>query len=276
MNNNPKVSVVIPCFNNETTIIETLNCILNQEYKDIEVIIVNDGSKDNSKEVITDFIINKSNLNLINQNNSGPSNSRNTGSETASGKYLLFLDADDLIAPSFIKKSVELLEKDEKLNIVYSKAEFFDAKKGIWNLSDFKMPNFLIDNCIPITALIRTEVFRKVGKFDEKLGFTEDWELWIRIVLQFGGVYQIPEVLFYYRQRYDKSSITDNKNLDAVKERTRLYIYNKHYKYYATNGYDITSILTSKTQNERYKIKYYNVWYRKLFYLIKNKKNLKS
>jgi glycosyltransferase involved in cell wall biosynthesis len=271
MNISPKVSVVIPCFNNAQTIIETLNSVINQKYDNIEIIIVNDGSSDDSEAVILDFINNKSNIALINKKNSGPSNSRNKGSERATGKYLLFLDADDKIAPSFIYKCVKCLEDDEKLNLVCSKAEFFGAKKGPWELPEFKFPNFLIDNCIPITTMIRTDVFNKLGKFDENLNFEEDWELWIRIITELGGVYRIPENLFFYRKRFDKSSLSDNKNLDAIKEKTRLYIYNKHYEQYSKNGYDIISLTTSKEQNVYYKKKYYNVWYRKLFYSIKKK-----
>ena len=248
MKNIPKVSVIIPCFNNEQTIIETINSIINQVYSYIEIIVVNDGSTDKSKEIVYDFIKKNetTNLILINQINSGPSKSRNSGSIKATGEYLLFLDADDIIDSNFISKCVYCLEQNKDLNIVYTKAAYIGARQGNWNLPDFKLPNFLIENCIPISALIRSDVFNKVGKFDENLNFIEDWELWIRIIMEYGGVHQIPEVLFFYRKRFDKSSLTDDKNIDLIKDKSRLYIYNKHYNYYKKYGYDIVTLTTTK------------------------------
>jgi len=276
MNTTPKISIIIPCFNNETTILETIESINQQEYSSIEMIIVNDGSTDRSSQVISDYINNNNSANiiLIDQVNSGPSKSRNNGADKATGKYLLFLDADDILAPTYISKCVRHLEKDQTLNIVYTKADYFGAKKRAWNLPDFNLQNFLESNCIPISAVIRNEVFQKVGKFDENLNYTEDWELWIRIVKEFGGVYKIPETLFFYRKRFDKSSITDNKKNKNVRDQATLYIYKKHYDFFSKNNYDIETLLKSKDSNQKYKKKYYNVWYRKFFYKIikKNKK----
>lgn len=272
MNVIPKISVIIPCFNNETTLLETIKSVNQQEYANIEMIIVNDGSTDSSEQVVKDYIKknNDTSLILINQVNLGPSKSRNNGADKASGKYLLFLDADDILAPTYINKCIEHLEQDKTLNIVYTIGEYFGAKKGIWNLPNFSIPVFLEANCIPVSAVLRNEVFKKVGGFDGNLNYTEDWELWIRIIKEFGGVYKINQPLFFYRKRFDKSSITDNsKNLV---DKSTLYIYNKHYTFFAENGYNIDTLLKSKDSNGKYKKKYYNVWYRKLFYKIENKK----
>jgi glycosyltransferase involved in cell wall biosynthesis len=268
MTNFALVSVIIPCYNNEKTIIETLNSVFNQDYPSLEVIVVNDGSKDNSLKILNEFkeSYKKENLHIIEQTNQGPSLTRNNGSNSASGKYLLFLDADDLIATSYITKCVKLLDKNPNLNIIYSDSTYFGAKKGKWKLPDFKLPDFLGQNCIPISSVIRREVFENVGKFDTNINYTEDWELWIRIVKSYGGVYKIPQALFFYRKRHDKSSLTDAKKNKDIKEKATLYIYNKHYTFYSENGYDIETLLKSKSSNEKYKRKYYSVWYRKLFY----------
>ncbi len=268
----PKISVVIPCFNNANTIIETIESVIKQVYSSIEMIIVNDGSTDSSEQVISNYIESKkiTNITLINQVNAGPSKSRNNGANIATGTYLMFLDADDLLAPTYIDTCITHLERDKNLNIVYTEGEYFGAKKGKWNLPNFSIPNFLESNCIPISAVIRNEVFKKVGGFDEKLGYTEDWDLWIRIVQEAGGVYKIDQPLFFYRKRFDKSSITDNsKNLG---QQSTIYIYNKNYSFFAANGYDIETLLQSKDSNGKYKKKYYNVWYRKLFYKLRNNK----
>ena len=266
-----KISVVIPCFNNENTIIETIESVLKQSYSSIEMIIVNDGSTDQSEQVICAYIESKkiTNITVINQVNAGPSASRNCGATKATGEYLMFLDADDLLASTYIDTCISKLKEDKSLNIVYTAGEYFDAKKGKWKLPAFSIPVFLEANCIPISAVMRTEVFKKVGGFDPNLGYTEDWDLWIRIIQAVGGVYKVDEPLFFYRKRPDKSSITDNsKNLG---QQSTIYIYNKNYAFFASNGYDIETLLQSKDSNGKYKKKYYNVWYRKLFYKLRNK-----
>lgn len=273
IDNAPLISIIIPCYNNSDTLIETLQSIQLQTYLNTEIIIVDDCSVDDSFKLAQTYILEKKiNGNVYkNNSNQGPSVSRNKGVNEASGKYLLFLDADDLIEKTYIKKCIDLLENRADLNIIYSEAEFFGSKNGKWELPDFKLPDFLINNCIPVSSVIKKEVFDELGGFDEKLRFTEDWELWIRIISNFGGVYKIPEVLFYYRKRNDNSSLTDNMNLNSLDEHSRLHIYNKHYNFYKKNGFDITSLISSKIANEYYKNKYYNQWFKKLFYRIKRK-----
>lgn len=272
----PIISIITPCYNNSDTIIETLESIKNQVFKDFELIIINDGSSDNSAEIITNYISKNKNLNiyLYSTANNGPSKSRNLGSSYAKGTYIMFLDADDKIESTYISKCISYLENNTSMNLVYSEAEFFEAKKGKWDLKEFEMPNFLIDNCIPIFCVIRINVFEKVGKFDENLNYTEDWELWIRIIKEFGGVYRIPEVLFYYRKRKSKNSLTDTENKDDISEKSRLYIYNKHYEFYKKNNLGLVTLITSVENNNYYKQKYFNIWYKKLFYKFKNKNEI--
>jgi glycosyltransferase involved in cell wall biosynthesis len=267
------VSVIIPCFNNQDTIVETLNSVCNQNYSNLEIIIVNDGSSDNSQNIIEAFIVDKVGFHFIqiNQTNQGPSRTRNNGANIATGKYLLFLDADDLLDTTYINKCVEILESNSDINIVYSDIELFGSQTGKWELQNFSMPQFLVNNCIPISALIKKEVFDKVGQFDENLSFTEDWELWIRIVKQFGGVYKIPELLFFYRKREDKSSLTDNKDTNLNDEKSRLYIYNKHYDLYKKYNLDLLNMLIRLEKLEKINKKYYAIWYKKLFYKFKKK-----
>ena len=110
-----KISVVIPCFNNENTIIETIESVLKQSYSSIEMIIVNDGSTDQSEQVICAYIESKkiTNITVINQVNAGPSASRNCGATKATGEYLMFLDADDLLAPTYIDTCISKLKEDK-------------------------------------------------------------------------------------------------------------------------------------------------------------------
>jgi glycosyltransferase involved in cell wall biosynthesis len=278
MSNNkpPLVSVIIPCYNNEKTIIETVDSVLKQSFTSIEIIIVNDGSTDETELILNRHIqkISNENIRLISQENQGPSFARNRGALNAAGKYLLFLDGDDAIAPSYIQKCVAILEIHNFINIVYSDAIFFGAQKGIWHLPEFKLPDFLVSNCIYISAMIRTEVFKAVGGFDENLKFAEDWELWLRIIKNYGGVSKIAEKLFFYRKHANKTSLSDNKSNNNDEEKYMLYIYTKHQSFYRENNLGILSLFRQMGQEshtkEKYRHKYYNVWYRKLFYNIKN------
>ena len=135
------------------------------------------------------------------------------------------------------------------------------------------MPNFLLNNCIFICSLIKRETFIEVGKFDTNLTFTEDWDLWIRIVKTKGihCVHRIPEVLFYYRKRQSKTSLTDNMEVNNNAEKSRLYIYTKHYDFYKKYYLGLESLMHTIYENLDYKERYYNIWYKKLFYKLKKK-----
>ncbi|MEJ8591156.1 glycosyltransferase [Riemerella anatipestifer] len=271
----PKVSIIIPCFNAEATIKETIESVLKQSYKSIEIVIVDDGSTDNTFELIrayqNDFI------KIFSQQNAGPSASRNYGASQARGKYLCFIDSDDKIYPEFIETCMDAYSENPKLEIVYTDAEFFEGKSGKWNLSEFSLKQFLVDNCIPIYPIIKKDTFLSLGGFDSHLKYTEDWELWIRIVKQGGGVKKINKILYQYRKHTGKNkSLTDLNEIENVSDKSRLYIYNKHYDFYKLNGLDISTLITSVNDNTKYKKKYYNTWYRKLIYTIFKPKKYKQ
>ncbi len=114
LNTNPLVSIVIPCYNGELFIGSTIESVLQQTYKPIQLIIINDGSTDKTFEAINKYV-NSKNI-LINKPNTGVSDSRNIGMKYASGEYILFLDADDVLEKDFIQRRVEILEKNKNLD----------------------------------------------------------------------------------------------------------------------------------------------------------------
>ncbi len=109
----PLVSIVIPCYNAERFLVETLDCVRQQIYSNIQLIVVNDGSKDSTLNLLRNCLA--SNEELIEQENLGVSSARNNGLKVSRGKFVLFLDADDLIQPNFVQKRVELLLKKRDL-----------------------------------------------------------------------------------------------------------------------------------------------------------------
>lgn len=247
MSKNALVSVIIPCYNNESYITETIQSVLDQDYATFEILVVNDGSSDKSEVVIYNIIEQHPTYKIkyLYQDNAGPSKARNNGAKLASGKYLLFLDGDDKIHPSYLSKCLEILENNNSINIVYSDAEYFDALSGHWKLPNYDFERLLHENSIHISAVIRTKIFNEVGGFDPNINFNEDWELWIRMTRYCNSVVKIKEPLFYYRKRANHSSLTDSHNNKIIAERSRLYIYTKHYELYRAIDYDFISLITS-------------------------------
>jgi len=226
-----KISVIIPCYNNKSTIIETIKSVQNQTYKNFEIIVIDDGSTENIYTIIEPFLKN-SNISFYSQQNKGVSSARNTGASFASGKYLLFLDADDLIEETYIEKAIIEIEKDFKVKLVYPKCRFIGRKNESWVLPSYEnFKNFLIGNCIIVSSVIRKEDFDKTNGFDESLTFYEDWDLWISILKEGGTVKQLNEELFFYRLRDDFSSASDNHSVN-MHANNRLKVYLKHYDLY--------------------------------------------
>lgn len=238
----PLVSVIIPCYNTAEYIQETLDSVFDQTYQNIEVIAIDDGSTDNTLQKLYKNQKKNSKLKVIAQKNTYYIVARNNAAKHATGKYLVFLDSDDKIAPTYIEKCCEVAEKDTSLSAVYSNADLFDAKDEPWQLPEFRLPDFLYGNCIYISALIRKADFDKVGGFDEDLTQFEDWDLYLSLIKSGGKLYKIPETLFYYRQREDLSSVTNTASKRKISDNT-LKIYNKHYNFYIENDVYFQDIL---------------------------------
>jgi len=258
----PLISIIIPCYNNKNVILESIDSALNQGYPHIEVIVVDDGSTDNSYEFIVGNVKNCENVKVVRQSNQGPAAARNTGFNYSNGDFLVFLDGDDILHKDYIETCCNVYENDPSLNIVYCDVELFENKSGLWKLKPFSESTILLFNSIPVFAMIRSSVFQQIGQYDTELRCAEDWELWIRLLQQFSGVYKIPKVLYYYRKRNEKNSITDCDKLYNFRHDSLLYIYNKHQQLYRSNSLDMTNLFSCAVYKERY----YNEWYRKLFY----------
>ncbi|TXF77218.1 glycosyltransferase family 2 protein [Chryseobacterium sp.] len=263
---NDLVSVIIPYYHCENYISETLECIKNQTYHKTEIIIVNDGSNPDFLDKIRETS-GLRNLKIIHQQNLGQSEARNNGVRNSTGNYLLFLDCDDKILPDFIERTLKILQSDKEIRIVYSKGRYFEAREGEWVLPEFEKRSFLMENCIPITALIYREDFEKAGGFDKNLTFFEDWDLWISIIENGGKVHRIDDFLFLYRIQNAQKSLSDRFKNDAELLGDNYFkIYSKHYNFYKENGIGFQRLFAALRENHKYRSKYYSVWYRKLIY----------
>ncbi len=203
---NNKVSIVIPCYNQARFLSDAIDSALNQSHKDIEVIVVNDGSLDNTSEVATRY--RAQGVKLIIQKNKGLSGARNAGIKNCAGGWVLTLDADDKIHPTFIEKTIG------KNDIVSTGLVTFGNENRRW-ISPLRHPqakDFLQKNYINCCSLFKKDVWTIAGGYDENMkdGY-EDWEFWIRATKCGFNVTSVPEDLFYYR-KHSVSMFTHAKN----------------------------------------------------------------
>lgn len=183
----PKVSVIIPAYNQAKYLRDAIDSVLNQTFQDFEIIIVNDGSIDETRDVV--FSYNHARITYIYQENQGLSSARNTGIKASNGYYLALLDSDDLFLPNKIENQLSLMDNHPTINIVLSGWNFVDESGSIirgirpWE----KYPNLDLESWligipfVPTGALFRRNCFDSIGLFDETLTGSEDWDLFIRL-----------------------------------------------------------------------------------------------
>ena len=194
----PDVSVVIPCYNYGRFLDEAIRSVLAQTWPSIELIVVDDGSTDPETLALFEHF-DRPRTQLIRTPNRGISRARNTAIEQARGEFILTLDADDRIAPTFAEKALRLMRADDTLGIVYGRIELFGDRKGPWNQPEFRMPDILFENCLPACGVFRKRDWARVGGYSEELSAAEDYDFWLSLLGLGLGVQRIDEVMLYYR-----------------------------------------------------------------------------
>jgi len=196
----PLVSIVIPCYNYGGTLEETIDSCLASTFSEIEIIVVNDGSTDpETLEILHN--LNKPKTTVIHQSNKRMAGARNTGIRAARGKYILPVDSDDKIHPTYIEKAFWVLETRPEVGFVSSWLKHFGDEDWIWRPAAFDFYHLLVENTVPIATLFRKEAWAQVGGFNELMvhGY-EDWDFWIALAESGWQGFQIPEPLFFYRK----------------------------------------------------------------------------
>lgn len=192
------ISIIIPVYNGEKTLIETIKSIEKQSYRDFEVLIVNDGSSDKTLEVFEKFSNNyklENNYYFINQENRGAPAARNRGFKDSRGEYLLFCDADATLKSNALEKMLKTLESDPTASYCYS--SFLWGKKTfkLWPFDPEKLKKMPY---IHTMSLIRREHFPENG-WDESIKKLQDWDLWLTMLEDgYYGVF-LNEILFKVR-----------------------------------------------------------------------------
>ncbi len=199
----PKVSVVIPCYNQGHFLDEAVDSVLVQTFRDFEIIVVDDGSTDPFTEhLLADY--RKEKTSVLHTANQGLASARNNGIREASGQYILPLDADDRIAPEYLAEAVQILDGNPDIGIVYCRARLFGAVETEWTLPEYSLAEMLQDNLIFCTALFRRADWELAGGYDPGMVYGwEDYDFWLSLIEKGRGVYRIPEYLFSYRVASD-------------------------------------------------------------------------
>lgn len=207
----PKVSVIVPCYNQGEYLADALESVLYQTFTDWECIIVNDGSSDNTEEVANKFCELDKRFKYISQTNQGVSAARNNGIKASSGTYILPLDGDDVIDETYIGKAVQRFNTHPMTTLVYCKAAYFGLKVGEWNLKPYNYESLKRGNYIFSCAMYkRSDYDKTVGYNTNMINGYEDWDFWLSLLNKNSVVYRIDEILFHYRVK-EKSRNTEAK-----------------------------------------------------------------
>lgn len=231
----PLVSVIIPCYNKAQFLGETLDSVAAQSYPNIEVVVVDDNSPDNTRDVVDIYKDKITNLVYIHQTNQGPSAARNNGIWASRGEYVMALDADDRLAPTYVGKCVEYLENHPECKLVYSKANMFGTQNCPWNLPEYSYEKLLWDNMINYCALYRRKDFPSSGYNTNMVKGLEDWDFWLSFLNPEDIVHRIDEVLFHWRTQ------PVSRTFDAEQHERELMrqIYHNHKELYTPYMEDI-------------------------------------
>ena len=225
------ISVIIPSYNREHTILRALKSVINQTYSNIEIIVVDDCSKDNTVPIIKSLMKKESRLQLlINNENQGPNYTRNRGIKQAKGKYLSLLDSDDEWYP----ETIEILWKkikntSNKIGAVYPGMNFITPSHQRKIYPKYRgnvFRDLMTKGTIGTYPLIKREIFSKTGLFDEsevlRIGGAQDYEMWIRIS-KYYEFEHVSKILLKHYFEYD--SITFRSAIEKPLTKIKTYIY---------------------------------------------------
>lgn len=229
------ISIIIPLYNKEKSIFATIRSVVNQTYTDFELIVVNDGSTDKSLQVVEDCIrkleigdwkLKNENwrLKIVSKPNGGVCSARNRGIQEAKGEYVVFLDADDLWDMQYLEEQMRMV--NDFPEAAMWGINFAETREGKiirrcpTGLPDgyrgyvehyFEIPNRVSDLFHPSSAVIRREVFDKVGLFDERIKYAEDSDMWFRIISNY-------KVAFYDRYMVKYQQDAENRAMNKQRD----------------------------------------------------------
>ncbi len=240
----PKISVIVPCYNYGSYLPETIDSVLAQTYSDYEIIIIDDESNDGTTPAVIKAQAEKDRRikAIFNPKNIGPSEIRNKGAKLAKGKYLSFIDADDKIAPTYLEKTIRLLEK-ENADVAYSDVQLFGSENRIIIIpnDEKKFLTAMLFVCPIISAsLYKKSLWQEFGGYDHAFHGAEDWDLWLKFIESGKKFVGVNEVLYYYRKH--SGSITTDRSFETY-QKVFLKLKKNHPNLYTWKNYYLTTMM---------------------------------
>lgn len=256
-----KVSVIIPTYNRADFIGETIESVLKQTYKYFEIIVVDDGSSDNTRSIVEDYITkNPDKIKYFYQDNQGVSAARNAGITRSSGELLYFLDSDDLLIPGCFLLQTKAFDGNPNAGLIYGKTSlvdrngetirkiFFNRKHRSGNIFEDLLFGSFIHTC---ASMFRRECLNRVGYFDETIHGSEDWDIYLRICKSYDVLF-IDQVIAEYRY-HDANTVNNTEKMLnftlKVIDKHKTWFDDKKHRSYFYNEYGWEFIQKGDTQN---------------------------
>ncbi|UZP66894.1 glycosyltransferase [Desulfovibrio mangrovi] len=217
----PFISVIIPVYNGATFLPEAVKSIAAQQYEPVEIIIVNDGSQDDSSAVGRQLAEQYPALRIqvVDKENGGLASARNAGIQRASGQWILPLDCDDCFAEGFLHRAVQAITTRPEINLVFANMQEFGVLDGQWIPRDYSLSELMQRNTFPYASLYRRELWEQAGGYEPSMPWgAEDWLFWLSCSAFGIRPYRVEEPMFLYRTHPEGSMYTNMmKRWDVVK-----------------------------------------------------------
>jgi glycosyltransferase involved in cell wall biosynthesis len=253
LNKNPEISVITACHTHGKYINEMLDSVLAQTFQNFEIIIVNEGSTDETQGILN--LITHDKIKVLHTENNGPAAARNHAIHYSKGAIIMNLDADDRISNGLLGKAYDIFTSNPDAGIVYCDAECFGAKTGRFEIGEYTPESMLFDNRIIADAFFRKKDWELAGGYSGELIYgLEDWDFWLKLIEAEKEVVKIPGETVYYRtyknSRHSRSGRRKNDRMMMI--RSLNTIFQRHKKLYARypDAFNHFSAIEKKLDNE--------------------------
>jgi len=244
-----KVSVVIPTYNRASVLLRAMESVLKQSFVDFELIIVNDGSVDNTEEILQPFLSDER-IRTLKQANTGVSSARNLGILASNNEWIAFLDSDDEWLPQKLQTQIEFLKQNPTFRFIHSEENWI--RNGVqvnipkkFDKSHHQLFERSLHTCLisPSTVLIKKEILKEHDHFDPSFEICEDYDLWLKILIQ-EPIGYINEPLINKYGGHDDQLSTKHHSMDLWRIRSLVNLYLKNKK---SHGDKIKEVIDQKT-----------------------------
>jgi glycosyltransferase involved in cell wall biosynthesis len=213
-----KVSVVIPCYNSSAYLRETLESVFAQTLRDFEIVLVDDGSTDGTQGLIERLAAENpgGTLRFVFQANTGVAGARNRGISMARGRYILPLDADDLIAPTMLESCAAVLDAEPDITLVYTDREEFGDVEATWKAGQYDLARLKYFNQMSYCSMYRRAMWEALGGYRLNVNGFDDWDFWIAAAARGMRGRHVPGALLKHRKRKDSQMLQIVNGYEAL------------------------------------------------------------